>query len=116
MKRYNYRDKRIAKQIFNELYLIVSFELRDAIFENVVITDVVVTPDLGLARVYIISNNKNIQPYILKEKLDKAKGFIKMKLIERLYMKRMPMIEFIVDQNILQAEKIEKLIDELRKE
>lgn len=115
MRKSSYRDKRLAKLIYNEISIIINYELDDEIFENVTITDVLMARDLGIAKIFFISSNKNIDVTKLKMHLDKAKGYIKLLLSERLTMKKLPLLEFIIDETIVYSEKIEKIIDELNR-
>ncbi len=115
MRKSNYRDKRLAKFIYNELSLIINYELEDEILENVTITDVVMTRDLSVAKVFYVPSNKDIDVAILKSHLDKAKNYIRSILCERLRMKKLPLLEFIMDDTIIYSERIEKIIDELNR-
>jgi ribosome-binding factor A len=115
MKKSSYRDKRLAKLIYNEISLIINYELDDEILEDVTITDVLMARDLGMAKIYFISSNKSIDVAKLKIHLDKAKSYIKALLSERLTMKKLPQLEFIIDETVIYSEKIEKIIDELNR-
>lgn len=115
MRRSSYRDKRLAKLIYNEISLIINFELDDEILEDVTVTDVVMTKDLSMAKIYFISSDKNTDLTILKTHLDKAKNYIRSILGDRLTMKRLPALEFIIDETIVYSERIEKIIDELNR-
>ena len=115
MRRSTYRDKRLAKLIYNEISLIINYELDDEVLENVTVTDVVMTRDLSVARIYFVSSNKVIDITVLKSHLDKAKNYIRSILSDRLTMKKLPLLEFIIDETIIYSEKIEKIIDELNR-
>jgi ribosome-binding factor A len=115
MRRHSYRDKRLAKLIYNEISLIINYELDDEILENVTVTDVVMTRDLSVARIYFISSDKNIDITILKTHLDKAKNYIRTILSDRLSIKKLPLLEFIIDETIIYSERIEKIIDEINR-
>jgi ribosome-binding factor A len=115
MKRYSYRDKRLGKLVYNEISLIINYELDDMFMEYVNVTDVQMTKDLSLAKIYFVSTDKNIDVMDLKKHLDKAKNYIRSLLNDRLSIKRLPQLEFIIDETIIYSERVEKLIDELNK-
>jgi ribosome-binding factor A len=115
VRRTSYRDKRLAKFIYNELSLIINYELDDEVLENVTITDVVMTKDLSMAKVFYVPSHKDTDVTVLKSHLDKAKNYIRSILCERLRMKKLPLLEFIIDDTIIYSERIEKIIDELNR-
>jgi ribosome-binding factor A len=116
MKARSFRDKRIAKLLFNEISLIINYELEDALLNEIIITDVVVTKDLGLARIFFRSLNNKMDIDRLKKEIDRNMGKISQKLSERIHIKKLPYLEFLVDDLYYNAEKIEEIIKQIHKD
>ena len=65
-----------------------------------------ITGDLSLARVYVSFLGKN---YSIQE-LRKQKGFIRKELSHRLSMRKMPDLEFVLDDTLEKAQRIEDIL------
>ena len=70
------------------------------------VSDVKITVDLSLARVYVSFLGKN---YSIQE-LRKQKGFIRKELSHRLSMRKMPDLEFVLDDTLEKAQRIEDIL------
>ena len=70
------------------------------------VPDVKITGDLSLARVYVSFLGKN---YSIQE-LRKQKGFIRKELSHRLSMRKMPDLEFVLDDTLEKAQRIEDIL------
>ena len=70
------------------------------------VSDVKITGDLSLARVYVSFLGKN---YSIQE-LRKQKGFIRKELSHRLSMRKMPDLDFVLDDTLEKAQRIEDIL------
>ena len=70
------------------------------------VSDVKITGDLSLDRVYVSFLGKN---YSIQE-LRKQKGFIRKELSHRLSMRKMPDLEFVLDDTLEKAQRIEDIL------
>lgn len=106
--------ERVNDAIQKEIGLIIKKEIADPRIDNVTITDVDVSPDLKNASVYVSAITTDVDQAI--KALRKAKGFIKLKIGERIRIKYLPDLKFEKDETIDEAMKIERIIKEIHKE
>jgi ribosome-binding factor A len=104
------RKDRIASVINREVSDIIAHELRDPRLGFVTITTVDVSNDLKTATIYFSSLNNKQEGL---ETLNRAKGYIKSILAQRVRMKYMPDIEFRIDNSYEYGKKIESLLEEI---
>lgn len=109
----NLRANRVAEQMKKELGDIIGRRLKDPRIGFVTVTDVEVTGDLQLAKVYItvLGDEEN------KEKtlngLDKAKGFIRSEVGNRIRLRKTPELEFRWDHSFEHGSRIDELLHDL---
>ena len=105
----HFRSDRVGMEIKREVNEILQKKIRDPRVQDVTITDVQMTGDLSLARVYytihstLASDNQKAQTG-----LEKAKGTIKRELARQLTMYKIPDLVFEKDQSI-EYGKIERI-------
>lgn len=103
---------RIASSFVKEISYIISKEIKDKDIEFVTITDCKVTNDLSFAKVYFTVLDESKKEETLKA-LNKASGFIRHELCNRIDIRHMPEITFVFDTSIAYGQKIENIIEEL---
>lgn len=103
MARTDKLDSIFQKEISN----IIQFDLNDPNIGFATVSEVRVSPDLSIAKVYVsfFGNNYGIAA------LKKSKGFIKTELAHRLRLRKIPDLEFIVDDTLNQVAHIEEIIN-----
>ena len=104
------RSNKIANLIKIEISNMLLFgELKDPRLNGVVITNVKVTDDIGKATVFF---NKGVEAELdeIIVGFKNATGFIRRTLAKNLYLKRVPNLFFIYDEQLDQMEKIENLL------
>ena len=74
------------------------------------VTEVDVSPDLNNAKVYVSFLGKNYKKRDGIQALRKAKGYIKSQLAKRLKLRKIPDLNFVVDDTLDKAERIEELL------
>lgn len=95
----SHRIKRFSSTLKQSLAYIILNDLNNPLLKSISITQVMVSPDLKKARVYF-SSTACEDPDDLIRQLDGAKGFIKRNLARKMYLKYIPELSFIKDDNI----------------
>ncbi len=106
------RTRKVAELLRKEITGIIINHVNDPKVCDVVITEIKVTKDLDLARIYFTSYNKDSISGI-KKGLDRSSNFIRRELIKSLHMKKIPRLEFIIDEVNVEAKKIDDLLNNL---
>nr|WGD63802.1 30S ribosome-binding factor RbfA [Bacillus subtilis]WGD70458.1 30S ribosome-binding factor RbfA [Bacillus subtilis]WGD76988.1 30S ribosome-binding factor RbfA [Bacillus subtilis]WGD89450.1 30S ribosome-binding factor RbfA [Bacillus subtilis]WGD92141.1 30S ribosome-binding factor RbfA [Bacillus subtilis] len=110
------RANRVGEQMKKELGDIISRKLKDPRIGFLTVTDVRVSGDLQIAKVYIsVLGDEKKREEALKG-LAKAKGFIRSEIGDRIRLRKTPEIEFEFDESIDYGNRIETLIHELHSE
>jgi ribosome-binding factor A len=106
-----HRHERIAGEMQQEISTLLAGELQDPRLEAVsVVTEVRVSPDLKQAKVYVsVAGDEAEQAAALKA-LTSAAGFIRHELSERLLMRRVPELFFVLDRSEEYGRRIEDLL------
>lgn len=102
------RVERVKHFIKEEISLIFMHKLKDPAFSLVTITDVVVTPDLKTAKIYISVFEKDKRDLVLG-KINAINKTIRATLAQRINLKSAPELHFYIDDTIDYVEKIEDI-------
>jgi ribosome-binding factor A len=105
---------RLNNTFAREISKIIHDEIKDKDIGFVTITEVRITNDLSFAKVYITTLD-NDRDKVLKA-LNKASGFIRSLLCDRVDVRKMPEIHFIYDESIEYGKKIEDIIERINNE
>lgn len=110
------KSQRLASVFQQEISDILANEINDADIKFVTITAVKITSDFSLAKIYCtVLNQSKIEKCI--EDLNNAEGFIKSELCKRkIRMRKVPELKFLYDTSIDYGNRIEKIIEETKKE
>ena len=109
------RTERIGDMMSKELAIIFSKDINDPYIKNIVtITGARVSGDLKTANVYysVFFDDDDILVNV-KKSLNKARGFIKKELAQRLSLRYMPDIKFLFDSSFLTGARMEKFFSQL---
>ncbi len=110
------RLQKIATLIREELSIIFLNKVQDPSLGLLTVTDVKLTPDLKIAKVYISIYDKEKRDEIF-QKLESAKGFIKKHLSQKIkYFRTIPEITFYIDDTLDYVEKMENIFKEIHKD
>lgn len=101
---------RIGSQLQKDISYILANEVKNPHVKYVTITAVEVTNDLSYAKVYYTTMSDINET---QKGLDSAKGFIRKTLADTIEIRHIPELEFIYDESIEYAQKIEEKIKEL---
>lgn len=115
MPRYR-RTDRINEQLKQEIAVLVRDEVRDPRVGLATVTAVETSPELDHARVYFTALGDEEEREAILEGLRSAAPFIRGQLGKRLHMRRIPELHFQVDRVLEEAERIERLLREVRPE
>ena len=107
------RSQRLQELFLKEISLLLYKGLKDPRIGLVTVTRVHLTENLKYAKVYIstIGNDQTTQSTL--EGLKSARGFIRGHLGKNLYLRYVPELEFLKDENPEHADKISKLLDQI---
>ena len=110
----HFRSDRVGMEIKREINEILKLKVRDPRVQGVTITDVHMTGDLSLAKIYytihstLASDNQKAQTG-----LEKATGTIKRELARKLTMYKIPDLVFEKHQSIEYGNKIDEMLRNL---
>ncbi|MBI4590946.1 MAG: 30S ribosome-binding factor RbfA [Candidatus Rokubacteria bacterium] len=110
------RIERVNQLIKEEISRILQRELQDPRLGFVTVTDVEVTKDLRLAKVYVSILGTEAQWRTSLAALDGAKGFIHNWLRQHLSLRVTPSLVFRPDRSMAHAAHIQELLAELKSE
>lgn len=109
------RSQRVGHQLRKEISDIVTNRVKDPRLGFLTITEVDVTDDLKLARVYVSIFKEEEREQTL-EALVAARNFIRLELGKRLRIKVIPSLEFKLDTSMEYGDRIDKLLKEVQQE
>jgi ribosome-binding factor A len=110
-----YRVDKLENLIKEEIILIFLRKLQGPSFGFLTITNVKVSPDLRIAKVYISVFEKEKREFVL-EKVKATAGFIRAELASRIRIKFVPDLKFFIDDSLDYVEKIEGLLKKIHKD
>ncbi len=107
------RALRVADQIQRDLSDIIFSELKDPEVGMITITEVKVTPDYAIAKVFYTMLDDSAERLEQTQKsLNRASGFLRNELGKRLHIHTLPTLTFIYDSTIKDGIALMKLIEE----
>jgi ribosome-binding factor A len=110
------RAERLADQIRAEVAEMISGELKDPRIGFATVTAVDMSGDLHYARVSVsVLGNADAQQKSL-EGLTSAASYVRHELAQRLRLRRVPELTFVLDPAAKENEKLETLLEKLKKE
>ena len=105
---------RLNNMFVEEISKIIHEEIKDKDIGFVTITDAKITNDLSFAKIYVTSLDDNREKVL--NALNKASGFIRTMLCDRVKIRKMPEIHFVYDDSIEYGKKIEDIIERINSE
>ena len=108
------RPERVAQMMRREVAEILEHRLRDPRLSHwVSVTDVEVTGDLSLARIYVSILPEGPERERSLEALESAAGFVRRELAGRLGLREVPEIRFLLDRSIETGARVDELLRKL---
>ena len=108
------RRERLGGQVRAVIAESLLFEIKDPRLTSVDITDVVMSPDLGHAKVYYYARVDERGLKHIQEGLSRAKGFLRSKLGRELRARVTPDLAFYYDDSIERGAQLDSLLSEVR--
>ncbi|MFW6123078.1 MAG: 30S ribosome-binding factor RbfA [Thermodesulfobacteriota bacterium] len=108
------RSTRVGELLREILASVLLERVSDPRLQEVTITEVDMSPDLKLARVYY-AVRQGTDPDEVIIALDKALGFIKQEVAREHILRTMPEFHFLPDQTLDKAARLEELLESLDK-
>ncbi|HKL95502.1 MAG TPA: 30S ribosome-binding factor RbfA [Haploplasma sp.] len=108
--------ERLASLIQRELAPIVNSVVQKEVIGYINLTEVKLTKDLSIAKIYytILSDNEETLEYTQKE-LDKANATIRMELAKKIKnIRKIPEIKFVYDEALAYGNHIDKLLKTIK--
>ncbi len=109
------RTKRVAELLRQEVSRVIRDSVNDPKVKDVVITTVKVSVDFDIARIYWTTYNNDAVKSI-QTGLERSAGFIRKEILKSVRMKKVPKLEFLVDDSKYEADKIDNLLSLIEKE
>ena len=110
------RANRVAEQMKKELGEIIGQKVKDPRIGFVTVTDVEVTGDLQQATIFISVLGKDSEKEDTLKGLNKAKGFIRTEIGQRIRLRITPEIKFEFDDSVAYGNRIESLLRQVKNE
>jgi ribosome-binding factor A len=107
------RPARLGSQLREEIGLMLQREVKDPRIGFVTVTDVHVTADCKLARIYVSVLGSEEERRQSLEGLNQAAGFIRFELGHRLRLRFSPELEFRVDDSLEKEARLEELFGQI---
>ena len=111
------RSDKVADLLKKEISLIITNEIKDIRLQNINITAVKVSDDIGIATVFYTVIGESIhkeESKIHETILEKFSGMVRSNLARKIKIRRVPKIIFRFDESIEYSENIEKLLKNLK--
>ena len=108
-RRAFHRTDRLGRQVKQALALALSQGTREVLLHEVVVTDVEVTRDLSLARVYYYLGAPEHQPDV-ERALERAGGFLRGRVGEAVRARQIPELRFIYDHSVEHGRRVEEIL------
>lgn len=109
------RLDKISSMIKDEISLIFLHKIQDPALGLLTITNVTVTSDLKLAKVYFSIYNKENRDAVL-QKVNDIKGFIRSELAHRIRLRFVPDLHFYIDDTLDYVEHMDEIFKKINKD
>ena len=107
------RTDRVASVIREEVGILFAREFRDPAYGFMTVTDVRMSPDLRIAKIYVSILGKGEVKGQTMLMLEKQKPHIRALIGSHLRLKFTPSIEFYIDETLDRVENIDRLIKQI---
>ena len=108
------RPQRVAGLLKTEISNIIQTRIKDPLVGFVTVTDVVLSEDLRLAKVYISVLGDETQMENSLKGLQRARAFIQKELGSRIRLRYLPVLAFYLDESLAYGANIDRILRDLR--
>jgi len=109
------RQERAAELLYQELSILIANELDDPTLELLVVTNVVVSRDLRVAKVYV-HQDSDVQRNAMLARLKHAAPFLRRQLAQNVNLRAVPELLFYYDDTPDQAARVDALLQSIVEE
>ena len=109
-----HRPLRVAGKIHRILADALQKEVLDPEAWKIIVTNVTISPDLRNAKVYFTSIGSETERVQAETILTNNTPLLKRAMARNLRLRFQPKIEFVLDEELLRAEKVEDILDSLK--
>ena len=110
------RPGRVREALRQEISKILQEEVKDPRIGFITVTRVELTDDLRFARIYFSVLGEKKEQYKALKGLNSAKGYIRNQIADRVKLRLVPDIRFMVDDTLGRAQAIYDLLDKIKKD
>lgn len=110
------RLERVADLIQHTLASIMQREVEDPHLRLVTITAVKVSPDLAIAKIYVVQSDKEVTMEYTLKKLGKLASFLRYHLAHEIKLRVMPQLRFFHDTQLEKSAHLSELIEKAVRE
>ncbi len=110
------RTERVASLIKEEVGMMLVREFRDPSLGLITVTDVHMTPDLRIAKIYVSIMGPAATKERTMEMLEERKPEIRSFVGSHLRLKFTPSVQFYIDETLDRVEKIDRIIKEIHRD
>jgi len=107
--------KRIQSEMCKVISDIIANSASDSLLKSVTITGSEISGDLSSAKVYFTFFGELTKEQMEKE-MNEASGYIRGEVSQKMDLRHTPTLKFIYDESVEYGSKIEKIIEELKKD
>ena len=105
------RARRVADQMQRELSELIRLEIKDPRVGMLTITEVEVTRDMDHAKVFFTTLGGNPEHDACLEGLQRASGFLRTQLSQRMQLRQVPKLSFVYDHSVERGVQLSQLIE-----
>jgi ribosome-binding factor A len=110
----NRRQEKVAERIHQEISTLLLLESKDPRLANVNVVDVVVSPDLRLAKVHVSALGTPEEAKEAIKGLEHASGYLRRQVAQRLGLRFAPELTFTLDESWQHGARVDELLNQLR--
>jgi ribosome-binding factor A len=110
------RTDRVASLLKEEVGTYISREYRDPSYGFITVTDVQISPDLRIAKIYVSIMGSQEQKQTTLALLEQKKGAIRSFIGSQIRLKFTPALQIYIDETMDRVDRIDKLIRQIHNE
>ena len=110
------RPSRVGDQLREEIADLLARQVHDPGIGFLTITQVKLSPDLQVARVYYTTLGDDKARRESAKALGRATPFLRRQVGQRIQLRRVPELQFFYDQSVAHHDRIEQILQELKAE
>lgn len=107
------KQQRTAESIHQTISQLLMREVSDPRLQGVTVTNVIVDPEIMIARIYVNALGEEERREEVMEGLERANGFIRSQLARHIRVRTMPELRFLWDETLQRAVRVESILDSL---